>query len=79
MQFDAYDLMRPVTLTGYSSESLDGHALRRAVAALVEWLLNDTIKPPARRLISLAEASHAHALLERGGTKGRVLLIPSLS
>jgi len=78
VRFDAYELMRPVTLTGYSSESLDGQTLRHAVAALAEWLINGTIKPPASKFMPLAEASQAHALLERGGVKGRVLLVPSL-
>ena len=37
VNFDAYRLLE-VTLTGYSSEQLDGLALRRAMATLVDWL-----------------------------------------
>jgi NADPH2:quinone reductase len=76
VSFDAYDLIHPVTLTGYSSESLDGQALRHAIAALPEWLRLGAIKPPSRQLIPLAEAAKAHALLERKGVQGRILLVP---
>src|SRR5262249_19674244 len=76
VRFDAYELTRPVTLTGYSSESLDGEALRKAVAALADWLIRGSIKSPAHRMLSLAEAHQAHALLERGGVNGRMLLVP---
>jgi NADPH:quinone reductase len=74
--FDAYELTRPVTLTGYSSENLNGGTLGRAMAALANWLLDGSIKPPAYRKMPLAEARQAHALLEGGGVKGRVLLVP---
>lgn len=72
--FDVWPLMLPVTLTGYSSESLDGDALRRAVAALGDWLGRGTLKPPARRVMPLSEAAAAHALLERRAVEGRLLL-----
>jgi NADPH:quinone reductase len=75
VRFDAWQLTRPVTLTGYSSESLDGPALRNAVTALAGWLAGGAIKPPARTVVPLAEAGRAHALLERGGVSGRVLLV----
>jgi NADPH:quinone reductase len=74
--FDAWQLTRPVTLTGYSTESLDGRALRNAVTALADWLARGSIKPPARTTVPLAEAARAHDLLERGGVTGRVLLVP---
>lgn len=76
VRFDAWGLIRPVTLTGYSSEDLDGPALRGAVAALAGWLMDGSLKPPARTVVPLAEASRAHALLEAGGVTGRVLLVP---
>jgi NADPH2:quinone reductase len=74
--FDAYELLRPLTLTGYSSETLDGTALREAMAALTRGLLDGGLKPPAYRMMPLAEAAQAHALLERRGIHGRVLLVP---
>ena len=76
VRFDAYELIRPVLLTGYSSETLDGGALRAAVQALGELLLRGSIKPPARTTMPLAKAAQAHALLEQGGVAGRILLIP---
>ncbi len=72
----AYELLRPLTLTGYSIESLDGSALRDAMAPLTRWLLNGGLKPPAYRMMPLAEAAQAHALLERKGISGRALLVP---
>jgi NADPH:quinone reductase len=76
VRFDAWQLVRPVTLTGYSTEDLDGPALRKAVTALSGWLASGKIKPPGRMTIPLAEAARAHALLEQGGVAGRVLLVP---
>jgi NADPH:quinone reductase len=76
VKFDAFELTRPVTLTGYSSENLDGEALRQAVGVLGELLLRGRIKAPAQRTMPLAEAAQAHALLEQGGVTGRVLLVP---
>jgi NADPH:quinone reductase len=76
VRFDAWQLTCPVTLTGYSTESLDGRALRNAVTVLADWLATGSIKPPARATVPLAEAARAHDLLERGGVTGRVLLLP---
>jgi NADPH:quinone reductase len=76
VKFDAFELTRPVTLTGYSSENLDGESLSRAVAVLGELLLRGRIRAPARQTMPLAEAARAHALLEQGGVTGRVLLVP---
>jgi NADPH:quinone reductase len=47
VRFDAYELIRPVMLTGYSSETLDGQALRKAVATLANWLVDGRIKAPS--------------------------------
>jgi NADPH2:quinone reductase len=76
VRFDLWDLIRPVTLTGYSSESLDGPALRGAVAALIGWIKDRSIAAPRYTLVPLAEAARAHAMLESRGVSGRVLLIP---
>ena len=46
VRFDAYQLMQPVPLTGYSSEDLDGAALRRAIEALSGWLRRGELRPP---------------------------------
>jgi NADPH2:quinone reductase len=74
--FEPYELIRPVVLTGYSSETLDGAALRNAVRALGDLLLQGIIKSPTRTTMPLADAAKAHALLEARGVSGRILLVP---
>lgn len=75
VSFDAYQLL-DATLTGYSSERLDGESLRNAVAAIGEWLRCGTLAVPSRTLFPLGEAALAHETLERRGVEGRVLLVP---
>ena len=75
--FDAWQLIRPVTLTGYSTETLDGPALRDAVAALSGWMATEAIRPPDHQIMGLAEAARAHRLIEHGGVTGRLLLLSS--
>jgi len=74
VHLDVWPLMQPATLTGYSSESLDGDALRRDIAALSDLVVRGILTPPARRVMPLGEAAAAHALLERRGVEGRLLL-----
>jgi len=76
VSFDAFELIRPVILTGYSSETLDGESLRNAVAALAELMVHGRIKAPAFRTMPLADAAQAHASMEQGGMTGRLLLVP---
>jgi NADPH2:quinone reductase len=76
VRFDADDLLRPVTLTGYSTEELEGPALREAMAALIGWLVEGRLKPPVYRKMPLADAARAHSLLEGRGVSGRLLLVP---
>jgi NADPH2:quinone reductase len=71
-------LIRPITLTGYSSENLTGGALRATIGALSGWLASGTIAAPSFTTMPLHDASKAHALLEARGVKGRVLLVPAL-
>jgi NADPH:quinone reductase len=77
VKFDAWQLIRPVTLTGYSSETLDGQALRDDVSTLARWLIDGSVRSPARAILPLAEAARAHELLESRELTGRVLLSPS--
>lgn len=74
--FDAWRLIDAVVLTGYSTESLDGPSLRRAVADLTSWLGDGLIRPPASQLWPLADVADAHARIERGDLPGRILLKP---
>ena len=73
--FDAYRLLE-VTLTGYSSETLDGAALRQAIGSISEWLRQGAITAPSRTVLPLREAAAAHTRLEQHLVQGRVLLIP---
>lgn len=72
---DPYELLR-VTLTGYSSESLDGPRLREAITSIEGWLRAGKLGPPKRTLMPLRDAAQAHALLERRGVEGRIVLVP---
>jgi NADPH2:quinone reductase len=76
VRFDAFELIRPVMLTGYSSETLNGRSLRNAIAALADLMVHGRTRAPAFRTIPLADAAQAHALMERGGLTGRLLLVP---
>jgi NADPH2:quinone reductase len=75
--FDAWNLIRPVTLTGYSSETLTGPALREAVDALAAALRSGAIRPPQHEIVPLPQAADAHRRLEAGGVQGRILLQPA--
>jgi NADPH:quinone reductase len=70
VQFDAWGLLGGVTLTGYSTEDLDGEGLRAATRALLALQL----PPIAHTVLPLADAARAHELLERRELKGRVVL-----
>jgi NADPH2:quinone reductase len=74
--FDAWQLVRPVTITGYSTETLDGAALQRTVNALAALLDRKAIAIPDYRIMPLHQAAHAHALLEQRHVRGRILLQP---
>lgn len=48
---------------------------REILAELFDWLAAGKLKPVVAERIPLAEAARAHALLERGGYAGKVVLI----
>jgi NADPH:quinone reductase len=75
VSFDAYRLLE-VTLTGYSSERLDGAALRRDIATLIDWLRRGVLRPPAHEVYPLKDVAAAHETLEQRGVQGRLLLVP---
>ncbi|MBB6408943.1 quinone oxidoreductase family protein [Mesorhizobium sangaii] len=76
VRFDLWNLIRPVSLTGYSSESLDGAALEVAVATLARLAAQHAMQTPKWTTMPLSDASRAHTALEQGGIKGRILLVP---
>jgi NADPH:quinone reductase len=75
ISFDAYRLLE-IILTGYSSETLNGPALRRAIRTISEWMREGAIPAPSRTLFPLHEAATAHTELEHHLVQGRVLLVP---
>jgi NADPH2:quinone reductase len=70
--FDAWSLIDGITLTGYSTEDIDGHELRSVTEALLQ------VQLPATKytVLPLAEAARAHAMLESREVKGRIVLVP---
>lgn len=76
VSFDAWHLITPVTLTGYSTETLDGETLREAVDDIGRWLARGAVRPPGFEVFSLGEASYVHGLLAAPGATGRFLLAP---
>jgi NADPH2:quinone reductase len=72
VRFDAWSLLDAITLTGYSTEDLDGDGLRSATRELVRT----SLPPVPCTVLPLAEAARAHALLERREVRGRVVLVP---
>jgi NADPH2:quinone reductase len=75
VSFDAYRLLN-VTLTGYSSESLDGSRLRAAMVEIAKLLRGGRLAVPAITRMPLRDAAVAHERLERRQLHGRVLLVP---
>jgi NADPH2:quinone reductase len=69
--FDAWNLLEPKVLTGYSSETLTGDALRDATSEL----LSLSLAPPTT-VMPLADATRAHAMIERREIRGRLVLVP---
>jgi NADPH:quinone reductase len=77
VRFGVDALLRPVTLTGYGSESLDGPRLRDAMTTICTLLALDELALPEITQVPLEGAAAAHTLLEEHRVQGRVLLIPA--
>jgi NADPH2:quinone reductase len=69
---DLWSLLDGRSLTGYSSEDLDGEALRRATRELLAM----NLAPPPTTVMPLADAARAHELLESRAVRGRIVLVP---
>jgi NADPH2:quinone reductase len=74
--FSAWELLRGISITGYSSETLDGPALRAATAEIFARLLRGELSPPAYETLPLSRAAEAHRRIEARGVRGRILLVP---
>jgi NADPH2:quinone reductase len=72
--WDAFALLGGIELTGWSSETLDGPALRDLWQALVALLAAGRLVPPKPTLLPLTDAARAHELLEKREVAGRLLL-----
>jgi NADPH2:quinone reductase len=72
VKLDVWSLLGDLTLTGYSTENLDGEGLRAATRALLALEL-----PPVQHtVVPLLDAARAHELLEGREVRGRVVLVP---
>jgi NADPH2:quinone reductase len=69
---DLWSLLDGRVLTGYSTEELDGDALRVATRELLAMRL----PPPPTTVLPLAQAARAHAMLESRTARGRIVLVP---
>jgi NADPH2:quinone reductase len=74
LAFSGWALMRPVTLTGYSSETLDRAQLAGAMAEIAAAFARGALRVAELTRIPLAEAARAHELLESGQLTGRLVL-----
>jgi NADPH2:quinone reductase len=72
VSFDLWNLLEGRVITGYSSEDLDGDALRIATRELLAMRLPQ----PPTTVMPLVEAARAHALLESRAVRGRIVLVP---
>ncbi len=66
--------MRPVTLTGYSTETLDRAQLEDAMSHIAAEVAAGSLRVAELTRIPLREAARAHELLESGQLGGRLVL-----
>jgi NADPH2:quinone reductase len=74
VSFSAWDLMGPVTLTGYSSETLTRDALEQSVRQIARLAAEGKLSTPEVLKVPLREAARAHREMESGKVAGRVVL-----
>lgn len=74
--FDAWQLIKLLTLTGYSTEEVNGVALQDAIGSICSLLRAKRIKIPKYVVMTLREAASAHNKLEKREISGRILLVP---
>jgi NADPH2:quinone reductase len=74
LSFSGWDLMKPVTLTGYSSETLTRGELARAMNAIAALRALGALRVVRAHEFALEDAAEAHRALESGRVEGRVLL-----
>lgn len=75
LTLSAWDLLQDLVLTGWSSENLDGDALREAMAQIVDAVRSGALRAPAIERFAMSRAAAAHRAMERGELAGRALLV----
>jgi NADPH2:quinone reductase len=76
LTLSAWDLLQDLSLTGWSSENLDGPALRAAIEQIVGHVRDGRLRAPAIERFAMADAAAAHRAMESGDLRGRALLVP---
>jgi NADPH:quinone reductase len=76
LSFSGWDLMKPVTITGYSSETLTAADLARAMNAVAAMHALGALSSRGVHEFALRDAAVAHRAMESGEIEGRVLLRP---
>jgi NADPH2:quinone reductase len=76
LSLSGWDLMRPTTLTGWSSESLTRDGLQRAVDAVAAEATAGRLRVAELHAFALRDAAAAHAAMEAGALAGRIVLDP---
>jgi NADPH2:quinone reductase len=76
LAFEAWELTRPKTLLGYSSETLTRQQLQDAIDTLSRFVERDLVPLPQANVFPMADAAEAHRQMEAGALVGRVLLTP---
>jgi NADPH2:quinone reductase len=76
LSLSGWDLMRPVTLTGYSSENLTGEALAGSLQSIARLHAGGRLQVHEVLRVPLREAARAHRQMESGRVAGRVVLAP---
>ncbi len=74
LSFSGWALMRPVSLTGYSTETLTRDQLQEDIDQLDHLVARGALTPPEVRELPLDRAADAHRLVESGDFTGRVIL-----
>jgi len=74
LALSGWALMRPVILTGYSSETLDRDQLANAMEEIAAAFARGALRVAELTRFPLAQAARAHELLESGQLTGRLIL-----
>jgi NADPH2:quinone reductase len=74
LAFSGWDLMKPVALTGYSTETLTRDELERSIGGIAAMHAAGSLRVENLSEFRLADAAAAHRAMEAGEITGRVVL-----